>query len=232
MHFTVYMEDPAERAALFRMLEIWRDLTCSCVEFSSWDPEERPEPGGILFWDLDGRLPPASIDGGVRALSLLLQQQRGHCQLFPPPRGFFAQAHWNGEALGRSAPLYQAVVGLSGAAGDHQRPLPGPPPPLRSGLGGSTRRGSLVHSTQGPIATRETLTALEERLPKELFLRCQRGFLANLRHVRRLDSGGLHMSDGAVVPLSRSSRGETAEAYRKFCLLWDVRMRDGEKRHG
>ena len=92
--------------------------------------------------------------------------------------------------------------------------------------------GSLVHSTQGPIATRETLTALEERLPKELFLRCQRGFLANLRHVRRLDSGGLHMSDGAVVPLSRSSRGETAEAYRKFCLLWDVRMRDGEKRHG
>ena len=63
MHFTVYMEDPAERAALFRMLEIWRDLTCSCVEFSSWDPEERPEPGGILFWDLDGRLPPASIDG-------------------------------------------------------------------------------------------------------------------------------------------------------------------------
>ena len=96
----------------------------------------------------------------------------------------------------------------------------------------STRRGSLVHSTQGPIATRETLTALEERLPKELFLRCQRGFLVNLRHVRRLDSGGLHMSDGAVVPLSRSSRGETAEAYRKFCLLWDVRMRDGEKRHG
>lgn len=49
MHFTVYMEDPAERAALFRMLEIWRDLTCSCVEFSSWDPEERPEPGGILL---------------------------------------------------------------------------------------------------------------------------------------------------------------------------------------
>ena len=96
----------------------------------------------------------------------------------------------------------------------------------------STRRGSLVHSTQGPIATRETLTALEERLPKELFLRCQRGFLVNLRHVRRLDSGGLHMSDGAVVPLSRSSRGETAEAYRKFCLLWDIRMRDGEKRHG
>ena len=96
----------------------------------------------------------------------------------------------------------------------------------------STRRNSLVHSTQGPIATREALTALEGRLPRGLFLRCQRSFLVNLRHVRRLDSEGLCMSDGAVVPLSRSSRSEVAEAYRQFCLLWDGGKRDGETRYG
>ncbi len=232
MHFTVYMEDPAERAALFRMLEIWRDLTCSCVEFSSWDPEERPEPGGILFWDLDGRLPPASIDGAYALFLCSSSSSAAIASYSLHPAGFLRkpigmEKLW--AALHRCIKLWWDSLERLEITSDRCR--------VRLPLcdlvwAESTRRGSLVHSTQGPIATRETLTALEERLPKELFLRCQRGFLANLRHVRRLDSGGLHMSDGAFVPLSRSSRGETAEAYRKFCLLWDVRMRDGEKRHG
>ena len=40
------------------------------------------------------------------------------------------------------------------------------------------------------------------------------------------------MSDGAVVPLSRSSRSEVAEAYRQFCLLWDGGKGNGETRYG
>ena len=175
MHFTVYMENPAERAALFRMLEIWRDLTCSCVEFSSWDPEERPEPGGILFWDLDGRLPPASIDGAYALFLCSSSSSAAIASYSLHPAGFLRkpigmEKLW--AALHRCIKLWWDSLERLEITSDRCR--------VRLPLcdlvwAESTRRGSLVHSTQGPIATRETLTALEERLPKELFLRCQRG---------------------------------------------------------
>lgn len=232
MHFTVYMEDPAERAALFRMLEIWRDLTCSCVEFSSWDPEERPEPGGILFWDLDGRLPPASIDGAYALFLCSSSSSAAIASYSLHPAGFLRkpigmEKLW--AALHRCIKLWWDSLERLEITSDRCR--------IRLPLCDlvwveSTRRNSLVHSTQGPIATREALTALEGRLPRGLFLRCQRSFLVNLRHVRRLDNEGLCMSDGAVVPLSRSSRSEVAEAYRQFCLLWDGGKGDGETRYG
>ena len=63
MQFTIHMGDPAERTALLRMLETWRGLTCASVEFADWTPEHRPEPGGILFWDLDDCPPPAAAVG-------------------------------------------------------------------------------------------------------------------------------------------------------------------------
>ena len=94
------------------------------------------------------------------------------------------------------------------------------------------RMGSKYGDVYLASAATAAATALEGRLPRGLFLRCQRSFLVNLRHVRRLDSEGLCMSDGAVVPLSRSSRSEVAEAYRQFCLLWDGGKGDGETRYG
>ena len=69
------------------------------------------------------------------------------------------------------------------------------------------------------IPAHEPLASLESRLARPIFLRCQRGFLVNLCHVRRLDTLGFHMSDGAVVPLSRNSRAGAAERYRQLCLL-------------
>ena len=84
------------------------------------------------------------------------------------------------------------------------------------------RRGCLIHSTRECLLNREPLSALAQRLPQRLFLRCQRSFLVNLNHIRGLDSQGLLMSDGAQVPLSRTNRKAVADAYQQF-LQW----RDG-----
>ena len=84
-----------------------------------------------------------------------------------------------------------------------------------------TRRGCLVHSSQECISNRESLSALEARLPGVLFFRCQRSFLVNLTHVQALNSQGLHMSDGAVIPLSRNSRGAAVQAYQRVRRLME-----------
>ena len=80
------------------------------------------------------------------------------------------------------------------------------------------RRGCLVHSSQECIVNCETLSSLEARLPKGLFFRCQRSFLINLTHVRQLDSQGLLMSDGTLIPMNRGSRKPISEAYRQLRL--------------
>ena len=64
----------------------------------------------------------------------------------------------------------------------------------------------------------ESLSALEARLPGVLFFRCQRSFLINLTHVRQLDSQGLLMSDGTLIPMNRGSRKPISEAYRQLRL--------------
>ena len=77
------------------------------------------------------------------------------------------------------------------------------------------------HAGSTPTSSRETLSTLEEHLPHRLFLRVQRSFLVNLFHVRSLDSEGVHMSDDAVIPLSRSSKRTFGETYRRFCRWKD-----------
>lgn len=232
MRFLIHMSTSEEAGSLARMLRLWTWSTCADMETELWSPGASGP--AIVIWDLDAGLPPSGMvsSASTALLACSSRPQAAIDSYSLHPDGFLQKPIQQKDlftALRRCARLWWDSLERLEITSDRCR--------VRLPLcdlvwAESTRRGSLVHSTQGPIATRETLTALEERLPKELFLRCQRGFLVNLRHVRRLDSGGLHMSDGAVVPLSRSSRGETAEAYRKFCLLWDVRMRDGEKCHG
>ena len=58
----------------------------------------------------------------------------------------------------------------------------------------------MVHSTRGKHLVRGSLTALEEQLDPEMFLRVHRMAIVNLQHVREThDRDGLHLvlSDGA-----------------------------------
>ena len=67
----------------------------------------------------------------------------------------------------------------------------------------------MVHSTRGQHLVRGSLTALEEQLAPETFVRAHRMAIVNLHHVREThDRDGLHLvlSDGAQIGVSRSRK--------------------------
>jgi two-component system LytT family response regulator len=69
---------------------------------------------------------------------------------------------------------------------------------------------ALVHAGAATHILRDTMSALEERLPHEAFLRVSRSAIVNLNHVRALLSeDGLHyavLDDGGRIAVTRSLR--------------------------
>lgn len=68
-----------------------------------------------------------------------------------------------------------------------------------------------IHTPDGALLHRASLTAMEERLPADRFARVHRSAIVNLERVERVvpnDSGDfdVHLDAGAVVKLSRSYR--------------------------
>ncbi len=219
MRFSVHMSSPADDEAMARVLSIWSQLVCAAVEVSPWRPEH-PAEYDILFWDLDGEAPPPTCPAHKLILcSSASQAAISSYALHPvaflpkPVRLETLQA-----ALGCCTNLWWSSLERLEVLSDRLRfSLPlcdllwveGAP------------RGCTLHSSQECIFARETLSALEQCLPQKLFIRCQRSFLVNLFHVRSLDSEGVHMSDDAVIPLSRSSKRTFGETYRRFCRWKD-----------
>jgi two-component system LytT family response regulator len=69
----------------------------------------------------------------------------------------------------------------------------------------------LLHAGPQTHIVRETMSALENQLPPELFLRVSRSAMVNLRRIKELRAagGGEHvaiLSDGQKVPVTRSPR--------------------------
>ena len=62
------------------------------------------------------------------------------------------------------------------------------------------------------ITCSEKLSSLLERLDGTAFVRCHCSFIANLNHVRKFTRTQLHMSNGDVLPCSRSSQQIVREA--------------------
>ncbi len=59
-----------------------------------------------------------------------------------------------------------------------------------------------VHTETGEYRMKASLSDTEKELD-EYFLKCQRSFIVNLRHVLRISSDCVELKNGAVVPISR-----------------------------
>jgi ABC-2 type transport system ATP-binding protein len=75
-----------------------------------------------------------------------------------------------------------------------------------------------LHTSEGRLPTRFTLSELEARLSKRGFFRAHRGYLVNLQHVREVipftrNSFSLRLNDeaGTQIPLSKSAAAELRE---------------------
>ncbi len=82
----------------------------------------------------------------------------------------------------------------------------------------------IMHTSNADYSARSTLQALEDSLPRRLFLRLSRSVIVNLRRVERIDrdDNGVHefvMANGRRIKVGRSYRQGIAEIIRSQGLL-------------
>lgn len=74
-----------------------------------------------------------------------------------------------------------------------------------------------IHHKNGEIQNiRISLNELEELLTPYGFIRVQKGFLVNYIFIRRIDSSGVTLINGSVLPISAKRKDEIMEAYLKI----------------
>lgn len=216
----VYMGDASERAALMKKLRNWKELSCSTLSVTA-EGEDNPEAPAILFWDLDGELPPPALPAGQEYALFVCStdRQKAIDSYALHPAGFLQkpvgmETLW--KAMTRCAHLWWPTLERLEVLSDRVRMQV---PFYNLIWAEGTRRGCLLHTTCQSIATREPLYRLEQRLPEGVFVRCQRSFIVNLCHVRRMTGSSLYLPDGSELSLGRGSKSDMLSAYRRFCLL-------------
>ena len=217
MRLAVYMDDPEERAALCRQLRHWDAFICASLPLETVS-EPTPCASSILFWDLDGALPPPALTPGQDCALFVCSSdpQKAIDSYALHPTGFLRkpvglEALWR--AMFRCAQLWWPSLDRLEVLSGRVR-LRVPYYNLIWAEG--TRRGCLIHTTGESIATREPLYRLEQRLPEFVFLRCQRSFVVNLCHIRRASGSTIQLRDGTELCLGRGNKAEILSAYRRF----------------
>ena len=215
MDLAVYMSSPAEEADLVGKLALWKRLTCASMEVRVRPPLEGAAPA-ISFWDLDGEGPAPPRAGEGSALFVCSADPGKAITSYAlHPTGFLLKPIGLlplRRAMERCVRLWWGdLVRTELHCGRRIVPLPLYDLIWAEGA----KRGCVVHSSHQVLEARETLSMLEERLPEESFLRCQRSFLVNLSHVWRVDGEGVHLSDGTVLPMGRGVRGAVERAYSR-----------------
>lgn len=75
---------------------------------------------------------------------------------------------------------------------------------------------TVLHTPRGEVAVNQSLSALEERLGGDPFLRCYRYFIVNMDFVKRLNEDCFLMKDGREIPLSRDGRTVLKNRYMAY----------------
>lgn len=75
---------------------------------------------------------------------------------------------------------------------------------------------TVLHTLRGEVIVRQSLSALEELLGGDPFLRCYRYFIVNMDFVKRLNENSFLMKDGLEIPLSRDTRAALKSRYMSY----------------
>ncbi len=73
----------------------------------------------------------------------------------------------------------------------------------------------VYHTTKGELESYGTLGAVEKDLPENVFFRCNKYTIVNLRYVKNIGNGTLTV-DGEEISLSRSKKKECIEAFTRY----------------
>ena len=69
----------------------------------------------------------------------------------------------------------------------------------------------------GEYTVQKRLNDVQKQLPPDVFARCHRSYIVNMRYVRRFTKKDVYLSSGDVVPLGRTLREEFRVRFRAFC---------------
>lgn len=81
----------------------------------------------------------------------------------------------------------------------------------------SVRHQITIHTIGDSFETYGTLKSIEEKLPSEQFIRCNSGYLVNLRFVERVKNYTVYLRD-KELPLSRAKKKEFLDALNNYLI--------------
>ena len=81
----------------------------------------------------------------------------------------------------------------------------------------SYRHQITIHTIEGSFEIYGTLKAIEDSLPEEQFVRCNSGYLVNLRHVDKIKNNTVFIH-GEELPLSRAKKKEFMDALNHYLI--------------
>ena len=68
-----------------------------------------------------------------------------------------------------------------------------------------------IYTENGNEKYRETMTKIEEKLKGKKFVRCHKGYLVNTKYISRMNSNGIALTDGRIIPIGRSYEREVKQ---------------------
>lgn len=77
-------------------------------------------------------------------------------------------------------------------------------------------RHSVIHTTEGEVASKEALGKFETMLNGNFFFRCHQGYLVNLRYVNCVIENSVTLHGDWVLPLSRYRKKELVSMMAKY----------------
>ena len=81
----------------------------------------------------------------------------------------------------------------------------------------SIRHLIVIHTDDECFETYGTLKGIEEKLPGDRFIRCNSGFLVNLRYVERVQGYTVYVK-GCGLPISRAKKKDFMEALNNYLM--------------
>ena len=77
----------------------------------------------------------------------------------------------------------------------------------------------LVYLEDKCVVAKGVLSAIENQLLEQHFMRTHRSYLVNMKHIRRIQKNDLVLSNGNLVPISRRKEKELKQQFMRYAVL-------------
>lgn len=77
----------------------------------------------------------------------------------------------------------------------------------------------LVYLEDKCVVAKGVLSAIENQLLEQHFMRTHRSYLVNMKHIRRIQKNDLVLSNGNLVPISRRKEKELKQQFMRYVIL-------------